>query len=183
MNAMKMTRTLVLLIAEDAEHVGTAAQPDGAHTTMGAQAQLRQNAAKLAAAQAKIAAAKHQESSLAAAVGALDAKLGVMAFRGDADSTGDALLCNSHALFDKNNPADDFFNGTRSNNGLAVSTSGDLPQLAGTAGSMTGMSEEQYRDMMIAGGRSVEGNRVVGEDGDAQANHQPQGQSKQKASA
>ena len=51
------------------------------------------------------------------------------------------------------------------------------------AGSMTGLSEAQYRDMMIAGGRSVEGNRVVGEDGDAQAQHQPQGQSKQKASA
>ena len=43
------------------------------------------------------------------------------------------------------------------------------------AGSMTGMTEEEYRDMMVAGGRSVEGNRVIGEDGDAQANHQPQG--------
>jgi len=51
------------------------------------------------------------------------------------------------------------------------------------AGSMTGMTEEEYRDMMIAGGRSVEGNRVVGENGDAQANRQPQGQSTQKASA
>ena len=44
------------------------------------------------------------------------------------------------------------------------------------AGSMTGMSEEQYRDMMMRGGRSADGNRVVGEDGDAQAQHQPQGQ-------
>ena len=43
------------------------------------------------------------------------------------------------------------------------------------AGSMTGMSEEEYRDMMIKGGRSADGNRVVGEDGDAQAHHQPQG--------
>ncbi len=43
------------------------------------------------------------------------------------------------------------------------------------AGSMTGMTEEEYRDMMIAGGRSVEGNRYVGEDGDAQAHRQPQG--------
>ena len=48
------------------------------------------------------------------------------------------------------------------------------------AGSMTGMSEEEYRDMMIGGGRSVEGNRVVGEDGTAQAHRQPQGSS-QKA--
>ena len=31
------------------------------------------------------------------------------------------------------------------------------------AGSMTGMTEEQYRDMMISGGRSVDGNRYVGE--------------------
>ena len=43
------------------------------------------------------------------------------------------------------------------------------------AGSMTGMTEIEYRDMMIAGGRSVEGNRVVGENGNAQANRQPQG--------
>ena len=43
------------------------------------------------------------------------------------------------------------------------------------AGSMTGMTEEEYRDMMINGGRAVEGNRVVGEDGSAQAQHQPQG--------
>lgn len=43
------------------------------------------------------------------------------------------------------------------------------------AGSMTGMTEDEYRAMMVAGGRSVEGNRVVGEDGDAQAQHQPQG--------
>lgn len=51
------------------------------------------------------------------------------------------------------------------------------------AGSMTGMSEEQYRDMMIAGGRSAQGNRFVGEDGDAQPQHQPQGSSKPKVSA
>jgi protocatechuate 4,5-dioxygenase, alpha chain len=43
------------------------------------------------------------------------------------------------------------------------------------AGSMTGKTEIEYRDMMIAGGRSIEGNRVVGENGDAQANRQPQG--------
>ena len=43
------------------------------------------------------------------------------------------------------------------------------------AGSMTGMTEEEYRDMMISGGRSVEGNRRTGEDGNAQPQHQPQG--------
>lgn len=43
------------------------------------------------------------------------------------------------------------------------------------AGSMTGMTEEEYRDMMIKGGRSPEGNRYLGEDGDAQPQRQPQG--------
>ena len=50
------------------------------------------------------------------------------------------------------------------------------------AGSMTGMTEEEYRNMMIAGGRSLEGNRRIGEAGDAQAHRQPQGQSHLKAS-
>ncbi len=36
------------------------------------------------------------------------------------------------------------------------------------AGSMTGMSEEDYRAMMLAGGRRIDGNRRIGEDGDAQ---------------
>ena len=49
------------------------------------------------------------------------------------------------------------------------------------AGSMTGMTEEEYRNMMIQGGRSVNGNRFVGEDGDAQAHRQPQGKAGQKA--
>jgi protocatechuate 4,5-dioxygenase, alpha chain len=43
------------------------------------------------------------------------------------------------------------------------------------AGSMTGMSEDEYRSMMLGGGRSPEGNRYIGEDGDAQAHRQPQG--------
>ncbi|MFM9990436.1 MAG: protocatechuate 4,5-dioxygenase subunit alpha [Burkholderiaceae bacterium] len=43
------------------------------------------------------------------------------------------------------------------------------------AGSMTGMTEDEYRKMMIRGGRSVLGNRFIGEDGDAQAHRQPQG--------
>ena len=43
------------------------------------------------------------------------------------------------------------------------------------AGSMTGMSEEEYREMMLKGGRSIAGNRRLGEDGDAQPHRQPQG--------
>ena len=49
------------------------------------------------------------------------------------------------------------------------------------AGSMTGMTEEEYRTMMIRGGRSPEGNRYLGEDGDAQPNRQPQGAARGKA--
>lgn len=48
------------------------------------------------------------------------------------------------------------------------------------AGSMTGMTEEEYRAMMMAGGRSVKGNRYIGEDGDAQAHRQPQGHAGKK---
>jgi protocatechuate 4,5-dioxygenase alpha chain len=33
---------------------------------------------------------------------------------------------------------------------------------------MTGMTEEEYRAMMIRGGRKIEGNRRIGEHGDAQ---------------
>ncbi len=51
------------------------------------------------------------------------------------------------------------------------------------AGSMTGMTEDEYRTMMIAGGRSVEGNRYIGEDGDAQAHRQPQGSAGKLAAA
>jgi protocatechuate 4,5-dioxygenase, alpha chain len=32
------------------------------------------------------------------------------------------------------------------------------------AGSMTGMTEQEYRDMMIKGGRTIDGNRKIGED-------------------
>jgi len=49
------------------------------------------------------------------------------------------------------------------------------------AGSMTGMTEEEYRNMMVHGGRSADGNRRIGEDGDAQAHRQPQGQAGRKA--
>ena len=48
------------------------------------------------------------------------------------------------------------------------------------AGSMTGMTEEEYRNMMVHGGRSADGNRRIGEDGDAQAHRQPQGQAGRK---
>jgi protocatechuate 4,5-dioxygenase alpha chain len=46
---------------------------------------------------------------------------------------------------------------------------------------MTGMTEDEYRDMMVKGGRSVQGNRRIGEDGDAQAHRQPQGSAAHKS--
>ena len=41
------------------------------------------------------------------------------------------------------------------------------------AGSMTGMTEQEYRDMMIKGGRKIDGNRKIGEHGDAQRPRKP----------
>ena len=78
MNAMRTARTLALLIGAGFVLMGVAALPAAALTTLGAQAQLHQNVAQIAATQAKIAAAKQQASSLSAAVGELDAKLGVI---------------------------------------------------------------------------------------------------------
>ena len=37
---------------------------------------------------------------------------------------------------------------------------------------MTSLTEAEYRDMMLCGGRSPTGNRFLGEDGDAQAHRQ-----------
>ena len=50
------------------------------------------------------------------------------------------------------------------------------------AGSMTGMTEDEYRNMMVSGGRSVEGNRYIADHGPAQPPHHPPG-SAGKASA
>jgi uncharacterized repeat protein (TIGR01451 family) len=68
-----------------------------------------------------------------------DAKLGVVAFEGDAVYTGDALSLDGNVLSDDQNPADNFFNSTRSYLGKPVSVPGDLPQLTGTARSMSGI--------------------------------------------
>jgi len=66
-------------------------------------------------------------------------KLGVITFEGDNGATGDSLTFNGSALSDALNPATNFFNGTRSFLGAPVSVVGDLPQLTGTAGSMSGI--------------------------------------------
>ncbi len=48
------------------------------------------------------------------------------------------------------------------------------------AASMTGMTQEEYMAMMLGGGRSIEGNRYLGENGDAQPQNQPQGAAHRK---
>ncbi len=67
------------------------------------------------------------------------AKLGVLAYEGDSSFTGDKLTFNGTDLTNGVNPKTNFFNGSRSNLGTAVSVAGDLPQLTGAAGSMSGI--------------------------------------------
>ncbi|WP_437734427.1 hypothetical protein [Sorangium sp. So ce1335] len=74
-----------------------------------------------------------------------DAKIGIVAFEGDVAFDGDQFFFNGPpALGDDVNPADNFFNGTRSYLNVPVSNVGDLPQLAGTAGSMAGMDIDVF---------------------------------------
>jgi uncharacterized repeat protein (TIGR01451 family) len=68
-----------------------------------------------------------------------DAKLGVIAYEGEAQRTGDALSFNDGVLSNAANPADNFFNSTRSNLGALVSNAGDMPRLTGGAASMAGV--------------------------------------------
>ncbi|WP_437936963.1 DUF11 domain-containing protein [Sorangium sp. So ce341] len=76
------------------------------------------------------------------------AKLGIVAFEGDNSSSGDSVFFNpknpgkpdvAEALSDALNPADNFFNSTRSALGEPVSVEGDLPRIAGTPQSMSGV--------------------------------------------
>ncbi|MEM1034615.1 MAG: isopeptide-forming domain-containing fimbrial protein [Myxococcota bacterium] len=71
-----------------------------------------------------------------------DAKLGVFTYEGDDVVTGDRLLfgtaplTNADALVDSSNPANNFFNSTRSILGQPIGNPGDLPQLTGGPNSM-----------------------------------------------
>ena len=68
-----------------------------------------------------------------------DAKLGVVAWEGDDSVSGDALIFNGTTLSDAQNPADNFFNSTRSALGVPVSVVGDLPQTTGGPGALSGV--------------------------------------------
>ncbi|HVZ86038.1 MAG TPA: isopeptide-forming domain-containing fimbrial protein, partial [Polyangia bacterium] len=72
-------------------------------------------------------------------IAGFDAKLGTVAYEGDDQLPGDSLSWNGVALSDAMNPATNFFNGTRSYLGAAVSNTGDLPQLTGAARSVSGI--------------------------------------------
>ncbi|WP_438016559.1 DUF11 domain-containing protein [Sorangium sp. So ce315] len=76
------------------------------------------------------------------------AKLGIVAFEGDNTNSGDSVFFNpknpgkpdpAEALSNELNPADNFFNSTRSTLGKPVSVEGDLPRIAGTPQSMSGV--------------------------------------------
>ncbi|WP_437992041.1 hypothetical protein [Sorangium sp. So ce145] len=66
------------------------------------------------------------------------AKLGVVGYDGDS-STGDAIEWNGTALFDLQNPVNNFFNSSRSFLGAPMSSVGDLPRLTGGPLSMSGI--------------------------------------------
>ncbi len=71
-----------------------------------------------------------------------DGKLGVVTLEGDSGLNGDSLQFDGNTLgtgVAGLNPNNNFFNSTRSNFGSAVSVAGDLPRLAGTAGTEAGL--------------------------------------------
>ncbi|MBK9258732.1 MAG: DUF11 domain-containing protein [Polyangiaceae bacterium] len=68
-----------------------------------------------------------------------DAKLGVIAYEGDAAITGDQFFLNGFAISDAQNPAMNFFNSTRSTLGIATHLAGDLPEMPGTPNSLAGL--------------------------------------------
>lgn len=71
-----------------------------------------------------------------------DAKLGVVAYEGDATLVGDALAFNGTALggnATSTNPTNNFFNSSRSFLGNPVSNLGDLPRLTGGPRSLAGV--------------------------------------------
>ncbi|MEO7332032.1 MAG: hypothetical protein ABI193_25880, partial [Minicystis sp.] len=64
-------------------------------------------------------------------------KLGVIAFEGDNQNGGDGIFFNGIPLSDPKNPANNFFNSSRTLLGVPVSNVGDLPQLTGNPQSMS----------------------------------------------
>ncbi len=86
-----------------------------------------------------------------------DAKLGAITYEGDFGVTGDSLSFGGTALSDGANPSNNFFNGTRSWLGAPVSVPGDLPQMTGGSGSMSGFDLDvvDVTGLLSAGQTSV----------------------------
>ncbi len=66
------------------------------------------------------------------------ARMTAFTYEGDAIYTGDHFTLNGAQLTDAANPADNFFNSSRNNLGVAVSGAQDVPKLSGAPGSMAG---------------------------------------------
>jgi hypothetical protein len=71
-------------------------------------------------------------------IGTPSGKLGLLAYDGDSDKT-ESLAFNMQAVSDAQNPQTNVFNSSRSELGQPVSVLGDLPQLTGAQGSMSGV--------------------------------------------
>jgi uncharacterized repeat protein (TIGR01451 family) len=65
------------------------------------------------------------------------ASLAVVAYEGEDANVGDTLSLNNQQLSDATNPAENFFNGSRSRDGVPVSNAGDLPRLSGDANTLS----------------------------------------------
>lgn len=87
-----------------------------------------------------------------------DAKLGVVAYEGENQLTGDAMSVNGTAVGDAVSPVDNFFNSSRGTLGIPVSTVGDLPQLTGGPASMAGMDIDvvNVKAQLKAGDKSAD---------------------------
>jgi uncharacterized repeat protein (TIGR01451 family)/MYXO-CTERM domain-containing protein len=66
------------------------------------------------------------------------AQMTAFTYEGDAIYNGDHFTLNGAQLTDAANPADNFFNSSRNNLGVAVSGAQDVPKLSGAPGSMAG---------------------------------------------
>jgi len=66
------------------------------------------------------------------------ARMTAFTYEGDTVYTGDQLLFNGQVLTSGGNPKDNFFNGSRTFLGKAVSGTSDVPKLSGKAGTMGG---------------------------------------------
>lgn len=86
-----------------------------------------------------------------------EGRLGIVAYEGDASLTGDLVRLNGTTLTSTNNPANNFFNSTKTNLGTLVSVKGDVPQLTGGPGSMSGLDMDivDVTSLVAAGAKTA----------------------------